>query len=219
MATSGTINTTMTGRAVVTRALKLLAVTGAGQTVDAEDGADGLEALNWMLKSMQADGVNMWRESERTLVVAAGSIETLITPRVVDVQSARIVTGYERTLARWERGEYDQLPNKTSTGIPSCYFLDQRLDETYMRLWPVPYQDMTVIYTAARVIEDVTDLDQTLDIPQMWLETVCYNLAVNLYPTFGGERIEAVKSRADQLYALMLNHDRPASIYMGGYAR
>lgn len=219
METSGEINGTMTAREVVEEALTLLSVNGGGQTVDAEDGALGLRRLNWMLKSLQADGVNMWRESERSLFVAAGSIETLITPRVVDIQSARIVTGYERTLARWERGEYDQLPNKTSTGIPSCYFLDQRLDQTYMRLWPVPYQDMTVIYTAARVIEDVTDLDQTLDVPQMWLEAVCYNLAVKLYPSFGGERIEMVKSEADRLYSLMLNHDRPASVYMGGYSR
>ncbi len=219
MATSGTINSTLTARAIVTRALKLLSVAGAGQTVDAEDGADGLEALNWMLKSMQAEGVNMWREDEVSQVVLAGEIETLITPRVVDIQSARIVTGYQRTLARWERGEYDQIPNKISPGIPSCYFLDQRLNETYLRLWPVPSIDMTVIYTAARVIEDVTDLDQTLDIPQMWLEAVCYNLAVRLYPSFGGERIDAVRAEAERLYALMLNHDRPASIYMGGYGR
>lgn len=219
MATSGTINSTLTARAIVTRALKLLSVAGAGQTVDAEDGADGLEALNWMLKSMQAEGVNMWREDEVSQVVLAGEIETLITPRVVDIQSARIVTGYQRTLARWERGEYDQIPNKTSPGIPSCYFLDQRLNETHLRLWPVPSMDMTVIYTAARVIEDVTDLDQTLDIPQMWLEAVCYNLAVRLYPSFGGERIDAVRAEAERLYALMLNHDRPASIYMGGYGR
>lgn len=219
MATSGTINSTMTGRAIVTRALKLLSVAGAGQTVDADDGADGLEALNWMLKSMQAEGVNMWRENEVSQVVLAGAIETLITPRVIDIQSARIVTGYERTLSRWERGEYDQIPNKTSRGIPSCYFLDQRLGETYLRLWPVPSTDMTVIYTAARVIEDVTDLDQEVDVPQMWLEAICYNLAVRLYPSFGGERIDVVKAEADRLYGLMLNHDRPASIYFGGYGR
>lgn len=219
MATSGTIDSTMTARQVVTRALKLLAVAGAGQTVSDEDAEDGLEALNFMLKSMQAEGVNLWREEEVTQTFVAGDIETLLTPRPLDVQSARIMTGYQRTLSRWERGEYDQIPNKTSPGIPSCYFLDQRLDATYMRLWPVQSEDTDVIYTAARVIEDVTALEQNLDVPQMWLECICYMLAVRLYPLFGSERIAAISAKADEIYSKMLDHDRPASVYMGGYGR
>ena len=219
MATSGLISGTMTAREIAEMALEVLAVRAGGDTLNPEDGATALRHLNWMMKSMQADGVNMWRENEVSQVVLAGAIETLITPRVIDIMSARIVTGYERTLARWERGEYDQIPNKTSPGIPSCYFLNQQRDATYLRLWPVQYEDMVVIYDAARVIEDVTDLDQTLDVPQMWIECICYNLAVRLYASFGGERIDAVKAQADQLYSLMRDHDRPASIYMGGIGR
>lgn len=219
MATSGTINSTMTARAIVTRALKLLGAIGGAQTLSADDGADGLEGLNIMLKSMQADGVNLWRESEVTMTVLAGVQATLITPRVVDIQSARLNYGYERTLNRWERGEYDQIPNKASLGIPSCYFLDERRNETYLRLWPIQSVDMEIIYTSARVIEDVTDLDQEIDVPQMWLECICYNLAVRLYPLFGGERIDVVGQEAARLYDMMRNHDRPASVYMGGYGR
>lgn len=219
MATSGTINSTMTARAIVTRALKLLGAVGGAQTLSADDGADGLEGLNIMLKSMQADGVNLWRESEVQQTCLAGEVETLITPRVVDIQSARLIYGYERTLSRWERGEYDQIPNKATTGIPSCYFLDERRNETYLRLWPIQSVDMVVAYTSARVIEDVTDLDQEIDVPQMWLECVCYNLAVRLFPLFGGERIAAVAPEAERLYDMMRNHDRPASVYMGGYGR
>lgn len=220
MATSGTINSTLTVREIGEEALTLLSVLGAGQTMSGDDGQLVLRRLNLMLKSWQADGVNLWRESEVSQVVLAGDIETLLTPRPVDIQSARIVTGYERTLARWERGEYDQIPNKTSLGIPSCYFLDQRRDETYVRLWPVQNADMTLIYTAARVIEDVTDLEQTLDIPQMWIECACYALAMKLYPSFGCERIAPIKAEADRLYSMMRDHDRPASIYMGqGYNR
>lgn len=219
MATSGTINSTMTARAIVTRALKLLGAVGGAQTLGADDGADGLEGLNIMLKSMQADGVNLWRESEVTMPVLAGVRATLITPRVVDIQSARLNYGYERTLNRWERGEYDQIPNKASLGIPSCYFLDERRNETYLRLWPIQSVDMEVIYTSARVIEDATDLDQEIDVPQMWLECICYNLAVRLYPLFGGDRIDVVGQEAARLYDMMRNHDRPASVYMGGYGR
>lgn len=213
------IDFTMTAREVIDEALTLLAVNGGGQTVSGDDAALGMRRLNLLLKSMQADGVNLWRESEVTQVIPALSIQTLLTPRPVDVQSARIVTGYERTLSRWERGEYDQLPNKGSTGIPSCYFVDEKVDGMYIRLWPVPYQDMTLIYTAARVIEDVTELDEPLDVPQMWIETICYMLAVKLYPSFGGERMDMVASEATRLYNLMRDHDRPASIYMGGYGR
>lgn len=219
MATSGIISGLMTARMMAEDALELLGVKAAGDSINAEDGAICVRRLNWMLKSMQGDGVNMWREDEVSLVALAGVQATLITPRVIDIQSARIVTGYERTLQRWERGEYDQIPNKTSPGIPSCYFLDQQRDQTFIRLWPVQSVDTTILYTSARVIEDVTDLDQDLDIPQMWTECVVYNLAVKLYPSFGGERIDAIRSEAERLYDMMRNHDRPASVFMGSYGR
>lgn len=215
MAVSGIISGELTVREIGEEALSLLDVLGAGQTINAEDAQVVIRRLNLMLKSWQANGVNLWRESEVSQVVLAGDIETLITPRCIDIQSARIVTGYERTLARWERGEYDQIPNKTALGIPSCYFLDQKRDETYVRLWPVQNADMTLIYTAARVIEDVTDLEETLDLPQMWTECAIYNLAVRLYPSFGSDRIDVIKPEAERLYSMMLDHDRPASIYMG----
>lgn len=218
MATSGVITSTMTAREIGEESLILLGVLESGGTMNGNDGAMVLRRLNFMLKSWQADGVNLWRESEVAQVALAGQAETLLTPRPLDIQSARIVSGYERTLARWERGEYDQIPNKSSLGIPTCYFLDQRLDATYVRLWPIQSEDMILKYTSARIIEDVTDLDQTLDIPQMWIECVFYNLAVKLYPAFGCERIAPIKEEADRLYSMMRDHDRPASIYMGaGY--
>lgn len=209
MSTSGTIDTIMTARMIGRRALQKIGVLAAGETFTADEGEDIVSELNVMLKSWQTD-CNLWREQEASVTVSTAEIT--LDPRVIDVMEARIVTGYERPLARWEWGQFVSIPNKAQPGIPSCFTLKKDRDAVRMRFWPVPHQPMDVLYTAARVIEDVTDLEQELDVPQAWIECVILNLAVRLASEFGGDssRIEA---RADELLAQMRDMDRPASVF------
>jgi hypothetical protein len=89
-----------------------------------------------------------------------------------------------------------------------------------MTLWPVPTAETTILYTYARVIEDVTDLNQTLDIPQQWMETVWMNLASRCAAMFGVTRLDPgavamVAQRAAVLEQKLMDQDRPASVFMG----
>jgi len=217
VAVSGQIDSTLTVRQVGTRAMQLLSVLGLGETPTGDESDHFMESLNLMLKSWQAEGVNLWRQTNITFDTVVGQATYTLTPRPVDVQSASINYGYDREMQRWELGEYDQIPNKATLGYPTCYYVDRQRDDVTMTLWPVPNSVQTVTYTAARVIDDVTDLEETLDVPQAWLECVVYNLAVALYPVLGGQRIEIIGAKAATLYNKMLDFDRPSSIFMGSY--
>lgn len=209
MSTSGTITSTMTARQIGRRALQKIGVLSSGETFTADEGEDIVSELNVMLKSWQTD-CNLWRELEDSVSVTAA--EVTLDPRVIDVIEARVDTGYDRPLARWEWGEFVSIPNKDQTGTPSCFTLRKERDAIKLRLWPVPSEEFTIRYTAARVIEDVTDLDQELDVPQAWLETVILNLAVRLAPEFGGDA-NRIEGRAAELLAQMRDMDRPASVF------
>jgi len=221
MATSGSIAETFTARDVITQAMTLITVLGGGETPSADDAAQGLTQLQWMLKSWQSDGCNLWREEEETIVFPAATETLTLDPRVLDVQEARVEIDptFQRILARWERGEYITLPNKTAPGSPTIFYFRRKRDTVTMTLWPVPPVETNILCTTARVIEDVTDLDQNIDVPQEWCETVTYNLAARLLDTFGiTETRPVVASKivamARELYDKLSGFDRPSSVFL-----
>lgn len=59
---------------VINRALKRIFVLGAGETTDAEDSADGLEAYNAMMFGFEADGLTLHDESDVTYSHAAQAL-------------------------------------------------------------------------------------------------------------------------------------------------
>lgn len=227
MPTSGTINSSMTASQIMDQAAKELGYIGAGENLSGTEYEDILPRLNFMLKSWQAEGVNLWREEEGTASFPAGTATITLDPFVLDVLEARAVQSstYQRPLQRWEIGEYNAVPNKSQRGYPSSFYVRKAAAEVNLALWPVPVQDIDIVYSYARVIEDVTDGSQTLDVPQMWLETVWVNLAARCATLFGATRldpsaVQLVQGKADYLYQRMLDADRPASVMMGSvYSR
>ncbi len=222
MATSGTISSTMTARQRMLNAAQELGVIGSGQQLDAEEYVDMMSRLTFMLKSWQAEGVNLWRETPGSIAIPADTATVTLDPYVIDVMEARLVqtSTFERPLQRWERGEYMAFPNKALPGWPIGFYIDKQRDQVTMNVWPVPQEDMDILYTYARVIEDVTDANQEVDAPQMWLETIWTNLASRSANMFGATRLDPnavarVDARAQQLYQQLLDQDRPASVFMG----
>jgi hypothetical protein len=222
MATSGTIDETMTARQVCTAAAQDLGVYGAGESVSASDMAEMVRRLSFMLKSWQADGVNLWREADGEVEFLAGEKTVTLYPYCLDVLEARLVQSstFLRPLQRWELGEYKQLPNPDQPGIPAAFYVGKGTGAVALSLWPVPQSDVTIRYTYSRVIEDVTDANQNLDVPQEWLEAVWTNLAVRCASMFGAARLDPAGlqlliGRAATLEQKMLDQDRPASIFMG----
>lgn len=222
MTTSGLISGTMTAQELVTAAMQELGLISAGEQPTSEEGELGMQRLTWMLKSWQAQGMNLWRDQEFTITFPIDTATVTLDPIVIDVPEARLVqtSTFERPLQRWENGQYRSIPNKAQSGTPTAFYIDKQRDAVTMTLWPVPFQEYDVIFTGARVIEDVTELTQTIDAPQMWMETIWTCLAERLAPAFGVTRIDPqtfafVKQKADGLYQQMLDQDRPASIFMG----
>lgn len=215
MATSGSIDFTMTFREAFTRAMRMAKIVASGETPAADEAEDGMAVANLMLKSWQTD-CNIWRELSDVLVTDTAT--TVLDPRVMDVLEARLTeTWGDRMLTRWEWGEYISLPNKATTGHPSVFVFRRGRDESTLTLWPVPSSAMTISFTAARVAEDVTSLDENLDLPQEWLECFVTNLAVRLAEEYGAEVLPTVFQRAQTLLTQMRDLDRPASYFMGPY--
>lgn len=223
MATSGVFNGIDTVQQIVTDALLELQVLSANQTPKDSYLNLGIRRLNWLLKQWQDDGVNLWRQKEVTITwpaaTAEANLESLTAPvtGVNDIIDLAVVqTGGNRSLARWEYGDYVSLPNRTSPGTPTTYTVTREVGSTKLRLWPVPATQTTLLAVVDRRIEDVTAGTQTIDVPQEYTRAVMMGLAAALAAPFGkiGEpHGQYIVREAARLYQLMRANDRPASYF------
>lgn len=85
----------------------------------------------------------------------------------------------EITMARLNRDDYTNLPNKNFTANqPFQFWVNRTIPQAKMYLWPVPsdpFVQMTV--WTSRQIQDVGDLQDELEVPQRWYEAVIFMLA------------------------------------------
>ncbi|MBI0474224.1 hypothetical protein D9601_02440 [Sphingomonas sp. MA1305] len=224
MTTSGVTTGTMTAQEVVQAALEELGVLSAGERAEGTELEVGIRQLNWMLKSFTARGINQWRKATTIITIPANVRTVTLPPVVEEVTYAAIQAqgSYTRPLARYEAGQYPQIAS-ASRGFPVGYYVDRQRDACRFSVWPTPAVDTPLIIDVLRVIEDITDPTETLDVPSKWLETVYIALAARMATVMGVTRTDPATAtllaqRAQSFEQLLLDDDRPPSIFMGDFA-
>jgi hypothetical protein len=190
LATSGSIDFTLTARDVVEYALRKIGALDITQTADADEAAAALVELEVMLKEWALTGPYLFtkRETSQTLVAATASYSLSSTKPIRFLEARyRDVNGRDLPMEELTREEYLELPLKTSQGIPTTFYFDPQPNSWTLYVWPVLAAATTeaVRYSYQRRIEDVDDLNNDLDIPQEWLSTVGYALAARLLDDYG----------------------------------
>ncbi|MCR5876932.1 hypothetical protein [Phenylobacterium sp. J367] len=235
MATSGSVDFTRTVRQIATAALILIGARALGEDPDAEEMDKALEQLNLMVKTWGADPApKLWLKTEAAVTLVASTASYTSSPvtlmRKVLSARRRIGSGTSQNdlpLEIYSRDEYEELPNKLSTGSPlGAYFDPQRATRT-LYVWPVPDATIaastTLRVTYLRVIEDLDALENDFDLPQEWLEVLQYGLAARLALPFRMHLTDPtgyaeIKARAGDLYAQLSSWDEEeASVFLSPY--
>lgn len=217
MATSGIHTTTMTVRDLITMAAELTDLVSEGiPTLPAYQAQLAMRHLNWLLKSMQVVGMDLYREEQIEIVWPADSDTRTMDEPYFDIPEIRVrnTSDIDRSLTRYDTRAYALIPNKFQAGDPVAFSFSKTATEAAISLWPVPTAETDLWMTGVRVVQDVTTLDQNIDIPQEWSETIAYKLADRLNTVFklsGTPRGADVKARAEILYTIMRDADRPES--------
>lgn len=90
-------------------------------------------------------------------------------------------TPNEITMARLNRDDYSNLPNKSAAGTPLQFYVDRGLSYPTMNLWQVPNNWFgSVVVYRHRHIEDVTALIETVEVPQRWHNALVCAMACGL---------------------------------------
>lgn len=192
---------------VITGALRLLGVIGQGQAPDSTQIAEAAEALNVLVKSWQADGLQVWKITTSNIDLVEGKATYRTDTdmglankplKVWDCTMYDVPSGSEAVMISLSNHDYKILSNKGSKSVPSQYYYQPL--ETYGELTLYPNvgasaaANKKVKMTYSLPLNDVLGPTDVLDFPSEWNRALKYGLAVELsyeygYPTKDRDRL------------------------------
>lgn len=233
----------MTGRDLVTRALKTLGVLAAGETATAEDAQDGLLSANDMVDSWGLDRLII-HEIVRTVktltantasyTIGPGGAINIPRPTWIDQANLIIDTGASTpteipielfTDQRWQGIRQKTLTSSLSQGVWYDHAWTAGLGAIWP--WPIPSTGTTqlVLYAPGTAVSAFASLNTDYTFPPGYRDALHYNLAVRLAPLFGRQLDGVVAQMAiDSLAKVKRANNRPrelvcdeALLRRGGY--
>ena len=169
-------------------------------------------SLNLMLAEWANRGLNQWTIVQRTQTVTSGTTEYTLNADIIDILSVAVVrdnTYYP--LERISRAAYLAIPNKTSSGRPTQFFLDRQITPN-LKIWLSPENSTDVLYYDALTrMDDADTYTNTLDIPFRFYPCLAAGLAYYIAIKRAPDRIQLLKSVYEEEFDRAMAEDRDRS--------
>ena len=166
-------------------------------------------SLNLMLAEWANRGLNQWTIKQRSQAVTQGTGNYLIDADVIDVLS--VVVRRDNTdyaLDRYSREEFLTIPNKTTQGRPSQFFLDRQITPN-LQLWPVPENSTDIIfYDALTRMQDADTFINSSDMPFRFYPCLAAGLAYYIAIKRAPQRIQILKAAYEEEFERAMTEDR-----------
>lgn len=159
------------------------------------DAKTARRSLNLMFADWANRGINLWTVQLGTQTLTAGTTEYTLTADVVDL--LEVVVRRDNTdfqVQRISRSDYQNLPNKTTSGRPSSIFVDKQIIPK-INLWPSPENSTDVLrYYFIQRIQDADAAVNNMDAPFRFLPCMAAGLAYYLSVKKAPDRVQLLKT-------------------------
>jgi hypothetical protein len=191
-----------TAHKVIKRAMRLIGVTSAGETLSPDESADGLAALNSMLDSWSAEKIMLFAfetvsyapTSESFTIGPSGD---KVTARPIKILSAYMrESGIDTPVDVVERQVYESIAQKDSEGLIRAIYYKPDYPNGVVYCWPVATSGQTLYLSCQQPLSSFSSLTETLCLPPGYEDALTFNLAVYYAPEFEREASPTVKARA-----------------------
>ena len=210
MATSGTKTFQLTIADTIEEAYELAGI----ELRTGYDAETARRSLNIMFADWANRGINLWTIEQVTTSLTSGTNSYTLNSYDIDIISAviRQVDGSTTTdlqLTRIGRSEYLNIPDKSSTGRPTQFFVDRQTTPV-VKLWPTPDNVATYSLVANTIqrIDDVTASAQDPEVPSRFIPCMASGLAYYIALKKNPERVGLLKQQYEQDFQLAANEDR-----------
>jgi hypothetical protein len=181
---------------LIKSSMRLLGALGAGAEPSAEEKADALQALNWLLDSWNTEGFNVYATTRNSYTLTAntssytiGSGGTFNTTRPIRLQKASIIpNGYTSeyplqilTTQQWQ----EQHDKSVATGTPNRLYYRPDAGIGTIYLLAIPDAAHTLMLYEESHLAQVSDGGSYLSLAPGYARALKYALAVEIAPEFG----------------------------------
>jgi hypothetical protein len=173
------------------------------------DARTARRSLNLMFAEWANRGLNLWTVKQGTITLTQGQAQETLLDDVVDLLDVVVRrNGTDFEVERISRGEYATLPNKTTQGRTSQYWLNRQVDPV-INLWAVPENSTDqLIYYYVRRIEDADSLVDTTDMPFRFFPCMVAGLAYYMALKRAPERVQLLKTVYEEEFQRAADEDQ-----------
>ena len=173
------------------------------------DARTARRSLNLMFADWANRGLNLWTVKQGTITLTQGQAQETLTDDVVDLLDVVVRrNGTDFEVERISRGEYATLPNKTTQGRTSQYWLNRQIDPV-INLWAVPENSTDqLIYYYVRRIQDADALVNTTDMPFRFFPCMVAGLAYYMAMKRAPERVQLLKTVYEEEFQRAADEDQ-----------
>lgn len=166
-------------------------------------------SLNLMLADWANRGLNQWTIQQTTVSLTEGTAEYALGASTIDVLNAVIRrSGTDFALERISRGDYINIPTKTTKARPSQFFVDRQIDPV-LKLWPVPENSTdTVLIDKLVRMDDADTFTNTMDLPFRFYPCLAAGLAYYLSMKKNPQMMGMLKSVYEEEMIRAMEEDR-----------
>jgi len=171
-------------------------------------------SMNIMLAEWANRGLNQWTIEQRTQALTINDSEYSLATDVIDILSLVVRrSGTDFSMTRISRDAFLNLPNKTSTGRPTQYFLDRQITPN-LKLFPTPENSTDVIvYDALTRIQDADSQVNTMEVPFRFIPCLTAGLAYYISMKRAPDRIQFLKTVYEEEFERAMAEDRDRSAF------
>ena len=162
-----------------------------------------------MLAEWANRGLNQWTIEQRSFTTTQGDSETNLDADVIDILSVVVRrSGTDFAIDRLSRDEFLNIPNKTTQGRPTQFFLDRQITPN-LKIWPVPENSSdVVIYDALTRINDADTQTNTLEVPFRFYPCLAAGLAYYISIKRAPNRVQLLKAMYEEEFERAMTEDR-----------
>jgi hypothetical protein len=200
VATSGTAAFRLNVEDIITEAYERCGINAESRT--GYQAVSARRSINILFSEWANRGINYWTVQNNTLALVKDQTTPYTLPvgtiDLIDAVIRDTSTGsnIDTVINRISIADFNQLPDKTSSGKPSQYMLDKQYTPN-IYVWQIPdTNDYSIVYWSINQLEDITASNEDADVPYRWSDCICAGLASKLSLKFAPDRFQVL----DQVY-------------------
>ena len=185
------------------------------------DAVTARRSLNFLFADWANRGLNRWTMDQVSQPVVSGLAEYPVGTTIaadlsvedvratIDILSAVIRrSGTDVSISRVSRDTFLNIPNKTTTGRPTQYYVDRQITPV-LKIWPTPENSTDIfIYDRLVRIDDADTSANTVGIPFRFYPCLAAGLAYYIALKRSPDRVQLLKGLYEEEFIRAADEDR-----------